>query len=142
MAVEVLDLGNGQLSITEEAASYVCITVDEAPCYIVVNDIGLQGATGPQGATGATGATGAQGPAGATGATGATGPQGPTGLTGATGPQGPTGATGPQGAAGQGVPAGGTTDQILAKISGADYDTQWVDNSGLDLVTYTQFGGF
>lgn len=121
MAVEVLDLGNGQLSITEEAASYVCITVDEAPCYIVVNDIGLQGATGPQGATGATGATGAQGPAGATGA---------------------TGATGPQGAAGQGVPAGGTTDQILAKISGADYDTQWVDNSGLDLVTYTQFGGF
>ena len=29
-----------------------------------------------------------------------------------------------------GVPAGGTTGQVLAKNSGADYDTEWVDQSG------------
>lgn len=50
---------------------------------------------------------------------GATGPAGPQGLTGATGPQGPTGATG------QGVPTGGTTGQVLTKIDGTNYNTQW-----------------
>lgn len=69
-----------------------------------------------QGAQGATGNTGAQGPQGATGA------QGPAGATGAQGPQGATGATGP---AGPGVPAGGTTGQILAKSSATDYATAW-----------------
>jgi hypothetical protein len=33
---------------------------------------------------------------------------------------------GAQGAAGIGVPAGGTTGQVLAKVSGTDYATQWV----------------
>lgn len=37
---------------------------------------------------------------------------------------------GPQGDAGQGVPAGGTTGQVLAKASNADYVTEWVDQSG------------
>jgi hypothetical protein len=32
---------------------------------------------------------------------------------------------GPQGDPGEGVPTGGTTGQILAKASAADYDTQW-----------------
>jgi hypothetical protein len=54
------------------------------------------------------------------GPTGATGPTGPTGLTGATGATGDTGATG------AGVPVGGTTDQVLAKINTTDYNTQWV----------------
>jgi hypothetical protein len=45
----------------------------------------------------------------------------PKGDTGATGP------TGPRGADGLGVPAGGTTGQILAKASNADNDTQWID---------------
>ncbi len=40
---------------------------------------------------------------------------------------GPTGATG---AAGQGVPVGGTTGQLLAKIDGTDYNTQWITASG------------
>lgn len=31
---------------------------------------------------------------------------------------------------GQGVPAGGTTGQVLAKKSDADYDTEWVDQTG------------
>ncbi|WP_297868980.1 hypothetical protein [uncultured Flavobacterium sp.] len=109
--------------------------------------IGLTGATGPQGPIGLTGPqgpAGPQGPIGLTGATGPqgiqgeTGPQGPIGLTGAMGPQGPTGltgATGPQGPAGtngtngQGVPTGGTAGQVLAKVNGTDYNTQWVTPS-------------
>ena len=89
----------------------------------------LTGATGPAGATGATGAqgiqgvTGPQGPAGATGATGAQGPQGPQGNNGATG------ATGATGTAGQGVPTGGTTGQVLTKIDGSNYNTQWTTPS-------------
>lgn len=43
---------------------------------------------------------------------------------------GATGAAGADGAAGQGVPTGGTTNQILAKASNTNFDTQWVDNTG------------
>jgi hypothetical protein len=46
----------------------------------------------------------------------------PKGADGATGPTGATGATGP------GVVAGGTEGQILAKINGTDYNTEWIDN--------------
>lgn len=55
------------------------------------------------------------------------GPQGPAGADGATGAIGPVGPTGP---VGPGVPAGGSAGQVLAKISGTDYDTQWVNPSG------------
>lgn len=48
----------------------------------------------------------------------------------ATGPAGPTGDTGATGPAGQGVPTGGTTGQVLAKVDGTDYNTEWVDSSG------------
>jgi hypothetical protein len=66
---------------------------------------------------------------------GPAGPQGPIGLTGATGPQGPIGLIGPQGPTGtpgvngQGVPTGGTTGQVLAKVNATDYNTQWVTPS-------------
>lgn len=53
---------------------------------------------------------------------------------GAQGPQGETGATGAagaDGADGQGVPIGGTTGQVLAKNSDTDFDTEWIDSSGL-----------
>jgi hypothetical protein len=63
----------------------------------------------------------AQGSTGATGATGPTGPQGATGTTGATGPQGP---------AGPGVATGGTANQVLAKIDGTNYNTQWITPAG------------
>lgn len=43
------------------------------------------------------------------------------------GDTGATGATGPKGEDGLGVPAGGTTGQILAKASNADNDTEWID---------------
>lgn len=42
---------------------------------------------------------------------------------------------GPQGAAGEGVAAGGTTGQVLAKASGTDYDTEWISVSGTGTVT-------
>jgi len=53
------------------------------------------------------------------GDTGETGPQGPQG------PQGPAGADGADGADGQGVPTGGDQYQVLRKVSGTDYDTEW-----------------
>jgi len=76
---------------------------------------------GPQGPQGETGPQGIQGPQGETG---------PQGIQGATGPQGPQGEVGPQGPAGQGVPAGGTTGQVLKKNSDTDYDADWSDESG------------
>jgi hypothetical protein len=44
-------------------------------------------------------------------------------------PKGDTGATGPRGADGLGVPAGGTTGQVLAKASDTDNDTEWITPS-------------
>jgi hypothetical protein len=92
--------------------------------------IGLTGPKGDKGDTGATGPMGNTGPAGPTGATGgagATGAQGPKGDTGNTGPQGPAGANGTNGV---GVPAGGSTGQVLSKVSATDHHTQWVTPSG------------
>jgi hypothetical protein len=43
---------------------------------------------------------------------------------GVVGPQGPSGA------AGVGVPTGGITGYVLAKKTSADYDTEWIFNSG------------
>lgn len=81
------------------------------------------GATGPQGATGATGPQGIQGPIGPVGPQGI---QGTTGATGPVGPQGATGATGANGTNGQGVPTGGTAGQVLSKIDGTNFNTQWI----------------
>ena len=51
--------------------------------------------------------------------------QGPKGDKGDTGPTGATGPAGADGADGQGVPTGGSQFQILRKVSGTDYDTDW-----------------
>jgi hypothetical protein len=56
-----------------------------------------------------------------------TGPQGIQGI------QGPTGATG---ATGAGVPIGGTAGQVLAKIDGTNYNTQWETPSSTFLAGY------
>ena len=103
---------------------------------------GPQGETGPQGATGPQGPAGAQGPAGNDGVSATiavgnvtTGQPGSSVTITNVGtsrdaifdfsiPQGQTGATGP---AGPGVPSGGTAGQILAKINGTDYNTEWID---------------
>ena len=81
----------------------------------------------PRGATGAQGPAGERGPEGPQGQAGAPGEQGPQGPQG---PAGDPGEQGPQGPAGQGVPAGGTAGQVLAKKSGTDYDTEWTDAGG------------
>ncbi|MFD0792761.1 hypothetical protein ACFQZX_03990 [Mucilaginibacter litoreus] len=52
------------------------------------------------------------------------GEQGPPGEPG---PAGLDGSPGLDGSSGPGVAAGGTTGQILTKLSDADYDTEWVD---------------
>lgn len=56
---------------------------------------------------------------GAQGAKGDQGDQGPAGTAGAKGDQGD------QGPAGEGVPTGGTAGQVLTKVDGTDYNTQW-----------------
>lgn len=46
---------------------------------------------------------------------------------GETGPAGGSGSDGEPGAPGVGVPSGGATNQVLAKKSNSNYDTQWVN---------------
>jgi hypothetical protein len=47
----------------------------------------------------------------------------------ATGPQGPQGPQGIAGPAGPGVPTGGTAGQVLSKVDGTNYSTQWTTPS-------------
>ena len=65
------------------------------------------------------------------------------GAQGPTGPQGIQGIQGVPGADGEGVPAGGTTDQVLAKVDGTDYNTAWVDagGGGMTLLSTTTLSG-
>ena len=99
--------------------------------------VGVIGASGPEGPIGPEGATGIEGPIGPEGATGLTGNVGPAGpqgingekgetgdqgLTGATGPEGDTGATGPQGATGVEGPIGSTGLKGDDGIGGAPGD--------------------
>ena len=51
-------------------------------------------------------------------------------IAGLQGPQGPAGAAGSNGTNGQGVPIGGTTGQVLRKVSGTNYDTEWATGGG------------
>lgn len=89
---------------------------------------GPQGAPGPQGAQGDPGAQGPQGdpgPQGDQGPQGIQGIQGPQGIQGVQGDPGVDGADGAQGPAGPGVAVGGTANQVLTKIDGVDFNTQW-----------------
>ena len=87
------------------------------PETIVVN---IKGDTGPQGIQGI------QGVKGDTGDTGATGSQGIQGIQGL---QGSNGSNGTNGSNGVGVPTGGSVGQVLAKINGTDYNTEWITPS-------------
>ena len=96
----------------------------------------LVGPKGDKGDTGDTGPQGIQGIQGPKGDTGDQGPQGIQGEQGLQGIQGIQGETGPQGPAGPGVAVGGTAGQVLSKIDGTDYNTQWVTPvSNLDSLT-------
>lgn len=94
---------------------------------------GPRGADGPRGLPGEPGTDGAEGPRGPAGDRGADGAEGPRGATGRDGTNGRDGTPGThgekgdRGPAGAGVLAGGQPGQVLAKSSGIDYDTQWID---------------
>jgi Collagen triple helix repeat (20 copies) len=90
---------------------------------------GDPGPAGPQGNPGPKGDTGSTGPTGPAGSDGLPGPAGAQGAKGDQGPKGDAGTTGAQGPAGPGVPTGGSSGQVLAKSSGADYATAWVTPS-------------
>jgi len=47
-------------------------------------------------------------------------------FAGPAGPTGPQGPQGIQGVPGQGVPVGGTAGQVLAKVDGVNYNTEWI----------------
>jgi hypothetical protein len=98
--------------------------LDGADGYTPVKGIDyFDGATGPKGDKGDTGL---QGPQGAQGIQGIQGPQGPQGIKGDTGTAGTNGTNGTNGV---GVPVGGTAGQVLSKIDGTDYNTQWTTPS-------------
>ena len=134
--------------------------------------VGTQGPQGPQGPQGAQGPAGQDGTGiSLQGTIGTVGPPSFSGTTsgdvyidtngdgwawdgsswtnvgaiqGPAGPTGPAGSAGPAGPAGQGVPTGGTADQVLSKIDGTNYNTQWTTPVKLDAAqTYTaaQRGG-
>ena len=104
---------------------------------------GNDGAPGADGAKGDTGETGPRGDPGEPGASGAKGDQGEPGEPGQTGDEGPPGQQGEQGVPGvpgEGVSTGGTIGQVLAKLSGDDYDTGWVDQlSNIDRLTAGEY---
>lgn len=99
-------------------------------------EIGERGPIGPEGIPGIPGREGPRGPQG---------PPGPPGTAGRHGRDAPTretevekvlkrmgiargtglGPPGPPGPPGVGVPPGGTTNQVLSKQSGTDFDTYW-----------------
>ena len=85
----------------------------------------LQGPPGPQGPDGPQGEQGLQGIQGVQGDPGAQGNQGIQGIQGIQGVPGTPGADGADGANGQGVPIGGTQNQVLRKASATDFDTEW-----------------
>lgn len=96
-------------------------------------DRGERGPQGEQGIPGLKGEPGAMGPQGFTGPQGEQGDKGEKGDRGAKGERGPQGLTGVgfRGLTGHGVAEGGTTGQVLQKVSNDDYDTSWTDNTGV-----------
>lgn len=104
------------------------LPIQRGPANFRLDANGFVGPQGPQGPQGTTGNAGLQGPAGNDGAQGPQGIQGETGLQGPQGIQGiqgPPGTNGTNGTNGQGVPVGGSTGQVLAKTSAADFATSW-----------------
>lgn len=82
------------------------------------------------GSSGSSGMNGSSGVSGSSGSSGVDGLTGSSGTSGVDGSQGLSGSSGTSGINGIGIPAGGSTGQVLAKASATDYDTQWVNQSG------------
>lgn len=111
----------------------------------------VPGPKGDKGDAGADGGQGIQGEPGTKGDAGDTGIQGVQGTKGDAGAdstvEGPQGNAGPTGPTGPGTATGGTSGQVLAKIDGTDFNTEWVNQSGgvgggtgLERVTDTNSG--
>ena len=127
ISIDISDTDNPKVIF---AATADGSAIPNARVYLEPQAMGPKGDKGERGEDGSDGAAGPTGPQGPAGAQGPRGLQGQQGVAGPTGPQGPRGPTGPAGAAGadgEGVPTGGTTGQVLAKASGTDRDTEWVD---------------
>lgn len=73
--------------------------------------------------TGGTGGTG-------DGTSGTSGTSGINGINGTSGTSGRNGTSGVNGADGIGIPVGGTSGQVLAKLSETNYEVEWVDQTG------------
>lgn len=84
----------------------------------------------PQGEKGDKGDQGDQGIQGIQGI------QGEQGIQGVPGEKGDKGDQGDQGDPGVGVPVGGTTGQVLSKVSATDYDTAWDTLTAADVGAY------
>jgi hypothetical protein len=90
----------------------------------------LKGTDGTNGIDGTNGTDGIDGNDGADGTNGTDGIDGNDGADGTNGTDGIDGNDGINGLDGQGVPIGGTVGQILAKVDGVNFNTQWIDNAG------------
>lgn len=132
-APDAKDLIANRSAYNSEPAGFGFLAYDEGLLYFRRDPTGWsspgmpfgRGEKGEQGNQGAQGIQGIQGPQGAEGPQGPEGPQGITGAEGAEGPEGPQGIQGVKGDAGPGVQTGGTAGQVLAKVNGTDFNTQW-----------------
>lgn len=114
--------GTVNVETTSTSVAVVTTPSTEVDIESIVQKIELSpiGPPGPQGIKGDPGAQGPVGPPGSPGADSTVpGPPGPAGIPGTAGPQGIPGPAGP------GVPTGGTTGQVLTKISATDFATSW-----------------
>ena len=99
---------------------------------------GVQGETGPAGQDGQNGSNGQDGfsPSASVSKSGSVATISITDKNGTTTTTISDGTNGQNGADGVGVPSGGTQGQILAKSSGTDYDTTWINSPAPDMSNY------
>ena len=97
MSVSVTTTAGTQVSVTVDGASALSFTTEESSVSVTSGDSISVSVT----------------------------EKGAKGDVGIQGPRGEAGADGADGANGQGVPTGGTANQVLIKDSGTDYDTSW-----------------
>jgi len=129
--------------VTIQKSNSINVEVTPQATQVITIDRNIKGDTGATGATGAaatiavgtttTGAAGSNASVTNSGTSSAavfnfTIPQGAKGDIGNTGATGATGAKGDKGDTGAGVAVGGTTGQVLTKLSNTDYDTTWTTN--------------
>ena len=97
MSVSVTTTAGTQVSVTVDGASALSFTTEESSVSVTSGDSISVSVT----------------------------EKGAKGDVGIQGPKGEAGNDGADGANGQGVPTGGTANQVLIKDSGTDYDTSW-----------------